>query len=340
MATQTSKGYPYPEDTDPADVPADVQALASAVDLNPGIASLTQTEINALSAGEKWAGRVVWNETTTTLQVSNGSTFSDLNTTTGLSDSPPSDTFITPSAGTAETASRSDHIHGSPGISSLTQTEINGLSSGDKWAGRVVWNETTTTLQVSNGSTFTDVDTSRALATSTPGDVVETGSVGVATNVARSDHVHGVSSSFITSGAWVKSTAPDLDNLTLGNGSAIERYARVGDIVHATLHLTWGSTTSLPTWAWLIWKPSLEIYYEALSGETKTPIGTAMAFNDSTNYDHPGICYTYRSYNYVYFRDSTSYSDEPWGNANPFGADWAEGDVLTASITYQCDPSE
>lgn len=112
MAVETAKGYPYPEDTDPADVPADIQALASVVDDNPGIASLTQTEINALAVGDKWAGRVVWNETTATLQVSNGSTFSDVAVSTTLSDATPGQVVAAGSAGVAASASRSDHVHG------------------------------------------------------------------------------------------------------------------------------------------------------------------------------------------------------------------------------------
>lgn len=74
----TTKGYPYPIDTDSADVPSDVQLLAEAVDASPGIASLTQTQIDALSAGMKWAGRVVWNQTTNKLQQSNGSSWSNI----------------------------------------------------------------------------------------------------------------------------------------------------------------------------------------------------------------------------------------------------------------------
>lgn len=109
MTTETAKGYPYPQDTDPADVPADIGALATAVDETPGIASLTQTEINALAVGDKWAGRVVWNETTSSLQVSNGSTFSDISSV--ASNSTPSATAATGSAGTASDVSRSDHVH-------------------------------------------------------------------------------------------------------------------------------------------------------------------------------------------------------------------------------------
>ena len=74
----TTKGYPYPQGSDAVDVPGDIQALADAVDASPGVTSYTSTQIAALTAGEKWAGRVIWNSTAGKLQVSNGSTFADV----------------------------------------------------------------------------------------------------------------------------------------------------------------------------------------------------------------------------------------------------------------------
>lgn len=74
----TTKGYPYPSDLDAADVPYDLQLLAEAVDGSPGITSLSQAQIDGLAVALKWAGRVVWNSTTSKLQRSNGSTFVDL----------------------------------------------------------------------------------------------------------------------------------------------------------------------------------------------------------------------------------------------------------------------
>jgi hypothetical protein len=78
----TTKGYPYPQPSDEADVPADMQLLADVIDAAPGVASFTQTQINALSVADKWAGRLVWNQTTFTHQQCDGSVFTDLATTT------------------------------------------------------------------------------------------------------------------------------------------------------------------------------------------------------------------------------------------------------------------
>jgi len=76
--TTTVLGLPFPEGTDANDVPADMQALAERLDEVPGIESLTSAEIAALTAGQKPAGRVVYNSTTQKLQVSNGSTFANI----------------------------------------------------------------------------------------------------------------------------------------------------------------------------------------------------------------------------------------------------------------------
>ena len=76
--TTTVLAMPFPEGSDANDVPADIQALAERIDEVPGIESLTSAEIAALASGEKPAGRVVYNSTTSKLQVSNGTTFADV----------------------------------------------------------------------------------------------------------------------------------------------------------------------------------------------------------------------------------------------------------------------
>ena len=76
--TTTVMALPFPEGSDANDVPADMQALAERLDEAPGIESLTSAEISGLAAGEKPAGRVVYNSTTQKLQVSNGTTFANI----------------------------------------------------------------------------------------------------------------------------------------------------------------------------------------------------------------------------------------------------------------------
>lgn len=76
MPFLTAKGYPYPDVDDNNNTPADIQALAEEVDLSPGIRAYTQAQIDALSAGQKWSGRIVWNVTEGEHQKWDGATWS------------------------------------------------------------------------------------------------------------------------------------------------------------------------------------------------------------------------------------------------------------------------
>lgn len=120
----TAKGFPYPDGPDANDLPGDLQALAEALDAAPGVASLTQAQIDALSAPQKWAGRIVWNSTVSKHQKSDGSTFSDLDSLVGLSSSTPQ-ALGAASAGTSVDASRADHRHAMP-----SPADIGAASAG------------------------------------------------------------------------------------------------------------------------------------------------------------------------------------------------------------------
>ena len=76
--TTGTLGLPFPEGSDNNDVAGDLQDLAMRLDEVPGVESLTSAEIAALGAGEKPEGRVVYNSTTQTVQVSDGTSFVDV----------------------------------------------------------------------------------------------------------------------------------------------------------------------------------------------------------------------------------------------------------------------
>ena len=118
MADTTTKGFPYPEGPDAVDVAGDIQALAEAVDDMPGVQSYTGAEITALTSGEKWAGRIVWNSTTSKLQVSNGSTFSDVDTSLALASTTPAALGVA-AVGNGTTAARDNHVHAMPSASDV-----------------------------------------------------------------------------------------------------------------------------------------------------------------------------------------------------------------------------
>jgi hypothetical protein len=118
VADTTTKGFPYPEGPDAVDVAGDIQALAEAVDDMPGVQSYTGAEITALTAGEKWAGRIVWNSTTGKLQVSNGSAFSDVDTSLALASTNPAALGVA-APGNGTTAARDNHVHAMPSASDV-----------------------------------------------------------------------------------------------------------------------------------------------------------------------------------------------------------------------------
>jgi hypothetical protein len=105
----TTLGYPYVTGATAPAGHTQVQALAEAIDASPGISSLTSTEIGALSVAEKRAGRVVYNETTGTLQRSNGSTWADIATSGDLS-------------GYATTTNLSDHASDTTAVHGIADT--------------------------------------------------------------------------------------------------------------------------------------------------------------------------------------------------------------------------
>jgi carbon monoxide dehydrogenase subunit G len=72
MPAETTKGFPYPVDADPNDVPADIQTLAEFLDTIPGISIFTTAQRDALAGGDLWNGRVIYNTTTARLEYYNG----------------------------------------------------------------------------------------------------------------------------------------------------------------------------------------------------------------------------------------------------------------------------
>jgi hypothetical protein len=190
MADTTAKGFPYPEGPDAVDVAGDIQLLAEKVDDLPGIESLTGTEIAGLAVGDKWAGRVVFNTTTGKLQVSDGSTFTDVDTTVALATTAPADLGVA-AVGNGTTAARSNHVHKMP-----SSSDVGAIP--------------TTALTASNPA---------ALATNA--------APGTATDVARLDHVHAFPSADNV-GAVSKSTFTDKGDLIAASGSATPVRVGVG----------------------------------------------------------------------------------------------------------------
>lgn len=75
-------GLPVPEGTDPTDVPADLDRLATRLDAVPGIESLTTAQRDALAAAQRPTGRVIYNTTSARFEYWNGTAWAALAATT------------------------------------------------------------------------------------------------------------------------------------------------------------------------------------------------------------------------------------------------------------------
>lgn len=68
MTSNTPKGIPYPAPTDANNVPVDIKAVADWLDARPGIQTMTTAQRDALTGGNVWLGRIVFNSTTGRLE--------------------------------------------------------------------------------------------------------------------------------------------------------------------------------------------------------------------------------------------------------------------------------
>lgn len=69
MTTATAKGVPYPQATDPANVPADLGSLAAWIDAHAWGGVHTTTQRDLLSGANLWAGMVIFNATLSRLEI-------------------------------------------------------------------------------------------------------------------------------------------------------------------------------------------------------------------------------------------------------------------------------
>lgn len=128
MAT-TAKGYPYPAAGVSNNVPGDVQLLAQAVDDNPGIASLSTVQRDALAGANRWTGRIIWNTTSLAHERWTGSAWVPLADAIAYGATAAALGAVA-SGGAASTVSRSDHVHPAPTPAEIGAASVNHTHSG------------------------------------------------------------------------------------------------------------------------------------------------------------------------------------------------------------------
>jgi hypothetical protein len=124
------------------------------------------------------------------------------------------------------------------------------------------------------------------------------------------------------------SWTPTLTNLTLGNGTMTGKYVQIGKFVHATLSLTWGSTTS-SSGAWEFSSPV------TMATPNNTYIGTARLL-DAGVQNYPGMVLILTSTKLIAFSQYVGNTYAEAANiatTSPFT--WTTGDNLSFSITFE-----
>jgi hypothetical protein len=194
---------------------------------------------------------------------------------------------------------------------------------------------------ISGGGTSGDVTVTNSMATAidAKGDLIAgTGAdafsrLGVGTNdqVLTADSTAATGLKWATpSGATYTYTSwtPTLTNLTLGNGTMSGRYVQIGKFVHATLNLTWGSTTSASG----TWEFSSPV---TMATPNNTYIGTARILDNGVQ-NYPGMVLILTNAKLIAFSQyvGNTYSEAANLTAtSPFT--WTTGDNLAFSITFE-----
>ena len=165
-----------------------------------------------------------------------------------------------------------------------------------------------------------------ALGTASPLGVGFTAdSAGTATDVSRVDHRHTFDPGLITVGEWSETT-PTFHALTVGTGTAKQRYARFNKTIYAKLFLQFGSTTSVTgDFAWVL--PILmnaDIAYHA--------VGQAVVLDNDTGDYYTATVRGDTSNRRAFFYTSTSPS-ALMDATTPFT--WATNDTIWAGVVYE-----
>lgn len=107
-------------------------------------------------------------------------------------------------------------------------------------------------------------------------DSEDSGSPGVSTDASRADHAHPIA-------AWTSYT-PTNTNVTLGNGVQVARYVQIGDTVHWSYKLTFGSSTAFDG--------TVEIGLPASAADSSGIVAGFAALVDANGNDFVGVAKT------------------------------------------------
>lgn len=126
-------------------------------------------------------------------------------------------------------------------------------------------------------------------------------------------------------GAWSDFT-PVWTDLTVGNGTQVAKFTRIGNTVNFYLILSFGSTTSISG------APILTLPVSGMPALNDVPIGTCRYYDNGT-----AVYYGRLNYNGILVFDSVSGSligQNTVSSSSPFT--WTTSDYIWLSGTYEC----
>lgn len=132
--------------------------------------------------------------------------------------------------------------------------------------------------------------------------------------------------------AWASWT-PTWTNLSVGNGTVVAKYSRIGKTVHCRLSLTFGSSTSV-SGSVLFTLPVTSVAYPGSAGIT--PLGQVVARDNSAPQVYFGLAAHFSTTQAVIrFNDSSGTYVVQAITSSTVPFTWAVSDEITVTFSYE-----
>ena len=216
--TSTVHGIEVPDSAEANNVPEDIGKVVTALEGGSIVKRLTGAQIAALTSPQKPAGLVVYNTTTSKVQVSNGTSFADIDTAPAYAAWTPTLTASSSNPTASATSGENRYIQSAKKVDGVGHMQVTAAGSGTIRIPLPVAPRSSSALWMIVGTW--------SLVTGA-GTAQETGLI---IKVASQNYCHA-------------RRVPDYINTVLGQPSQDLTHSRLGDFVSAgTTYLTWQFT--------------------------------------------------------------------------------------------------
>jgi hypothetical protein len=177
---------------------------------------------------------------------------------------------------------------------------------------------------IEGGIQPTIFDAKADLLTATAADTPARLAVGTNNQVLIADST--AATGLAWTGGWTAYTPTVTGNsaFTLGNGTLVGRYVKIGKTVTVTVSLTAGSTTSFPT--------AYTLFSAPFSAANVSNVGSAL-YEDSGGSNYGGQVGFFGVDNFLPYVPTSGATSDFVTNTKPFT--WGSGDVVRFTMTYE-----